>query len=99
MTTKDIQRKIDDLDRSNATMHIVSVLNDLNSKIAEIEPNGPELMQLKQELKKLQEAACDFIGPDEDNKPECTCCGMSLEAFSKGHKSDCLANLILQIKL
>lgn len=58
-----------------------------------------ELAALQADLQSLQVLACDFIGPDEDGKPECVCCGMQLEGYSKGHKQDCLANLVLQIKL
>jgi len=58
-----------------------------------------ENARLEAALKGLQEVACDFIGPDEENKPECRCCGMCLETVSKGHRRDCLANLVLEIKL
>lgn len=62
---------------------------------AELERMKREAAALRGAIHELQGVACEFIGPDEDGKPECNCCGMSLETVSKGHKHDCLANLLL----
>jgi hypothetical protein len=66
----------------------------------ELEKAARELFgAIDEQWSELCGIASELIGPDEDNNPECTCCGMSLEKVDRGHKGDCLANLVLGSQL
>ena len=55
-----------------------------------------ELSRLKARHNELLVAATDMINFDQENGcPVCQCCGMELDGFGKGHRSNCLADKIL----
>lgn len=58
-----------------------------------------ELSRLKARRDELLIAATEMIDFDQENEcPVCHCCGMELDEMGRGHRNNCLADKILNIR-